>query len=75
MTSKQCRLRVMGVPEAFNIPVMKSGSVDFVSAPGGTGAMLAALQQHPQLADVSLALTECVVAAIENGSPVRILGP
>jgi hypothetical protein len=65
----------MGVPEAFNLPVMKSRSVEFVSAPGGTGAMLTALQQDPQLADVGLALTECVVAAIENGSPVRILGP
>lgn len=69
------RLRVMGVPEAFNIPVMESAEVEFVEAPGGTGAMLAALQTEPPSADVCLALTECVVAAIEQGQSLRILGP
>jgi hypothetical protein len=75
MSPRASSLRIMGVPEAFNIPVMRAENVEFVTAPGGTGAMLAALQQDPPEADMCLALTECVVAAVENGAPVRILGP
>lgn len=69
------KLRFMGVEEAFNIPLQETPEVDFVPAPGGTGAMLAALGSEEPTADVSLALTESVVAAIEKGSPLRILGP
>jgi hypothetical protein len=67
------KLRILGVPESFNIPVMATPSIEFLTAPGGTGAMLAALVDRT--ADISLALTESVIAAIEKGSPVRILTP
>jgi sulfonate transport system substrate-binding protein len=68
----------MGVPEAFNIPLtatVPTVDAEFVPAPGGTGAMLACLLATPPTADVCIALTECVVAAIENGAQVRILSP
>lgn len=69
------KLRFMGVEEAFNIPLKETPSVEFVAAPGGTGAMLKALRSDPPEADVALALTESVVAAIEKGSRLRILDP
>jgi ABC-type nitrate/sulfonate/bicarbonate transport system substrate-binding protein len=73
MASPPAKLRVMGVEEAFNIPVAASPDVAFLAAPGGTGAMLDALAAGA--ADVALALTESVVAAVEAGSPLRILAP
>lgn len=68
-------LRFTGVPEAFNIPLKNCQNVRFIEAPGGTGAMLDALRSDQPTADVSIVLTECVVSAIENGGPFRILGP
>lgn len=73
MPENETKLKFMGVPESFNIPVIATPSIQFITAPGGTGAMIAALIDRT--ADVSLALTESVVAAIEKGSPVRILAP
>lgn len=68
-------LRVMGVPEAFNLPLHTCDDIRFISAPGGTGAMLDCLRSEPSPTDVCLVLTECAVSAIENGGPFRILGP
>lgn len=65
----------MGVSEAFNVPAIANAgaSYTFQLAPGGTGVMLAALEDKS--VDIAFALTESVVAAIEKGSPVRILCP
>jgi hypothetical protein len=60
-------LRVVGVPEHFNLPWRSVGTVDgvrleFLHAAGGTGAMIKALLTGD--ADVAVALTEGIVTAI-----------
>ena len=73
-------LRVAGVPEAFNLPFHHanfsqtlSREVRFISYPGGSGPMLQAVETGE--VDVAFALTDCIVAGIEKGKPLRILGP
>lgn len=74
-------LRVAAVPEAYNDPFPNA---DFVShglhsSPtltyytGGSGAMLEAVLTKE--VDAAFALTDCIVAAIENGSPLALAGP
>lgn len=46
---------------------------DFIEFPGGSGPMLQAVESGE--VDVAFALTDCIVAAIENGRPVRLAGP
>ncbi len=74
--------RVGGVPEHFNYPWQyalerdlcagKGFSYDWTDFPGGTGAMLEALQTGEL--DVALVLTEGAVAGISQGVRARILG-
>lgn len=69
------------MPEAFNdcwenadfaATGMKTQTT-FIPHPGGSGSMLkSVLEGH---VDAAFALTDCIVAAIENGSPVRIAAP
>lgn len=74
-------LRVAGVPEAFNLPFSTADfsahgltrGAELVSHPGGSGAMLQSLKSGE--VDVAFALTDCIVAAISNGAPVRLAGP
>lgn len=74
-------LRIAGVPEAYNDPFHtadfdKYGLVKrptFIEYPGGSGSMLKAVIS--QEVDAAFALTDCIVAAIENGAPVRIAAP
>lgn len=74
-------LRIAGVPEAFNDPFASadfnafglSNPPVFVSTPGGSGAMLNAVISGQ--VDAAFMLTDCIVAAIENGSPLRLAGP
>lgn len=81
MTEGMAPLRVAGVPEAFNdcwdhadfaARGLVSGAM-FVPHPGGSGAMLKSVISGQ--VDAAFALTDCIVAAIENGSPVRLAGP
>lgn len=79
--STNSQLRIAGVPEAFNDAFFetdfeKSGvtpAPEFVSAPGGSGAMLRLLEGGE--VDAAFMLTDAVIAAIENGHPVRIASP
>lgn len=74
-------LRVAGVPEAFNDCWYQADFVGkglacgatFISHPGGSGAMLKSVISGE--VEAAFALTDCIVAAIENGSPVRLGGP
>lgn len=74
------RLRVGGVPEHFNLPwrlAIEDGidpdvDVEWVDFPGGTGAIMEALDQGTL--DVATPLTEGAVTAIAGGSGARILG-
>lgn len=72
-------LRVIGVPEAFNDPWTQadfshlSSIPQFQPFPGGSGAMINALVSNQ--ADIAFVLTDCLVAAIENQSPVRLISP
>lgn len=76
--SQQSHIRIAGVPEAFNdaffsIDFTEHGvecAPEFVSTPGGSGAMLRALETNQ--VDAAFMLTESLVAAIENGRPVRL---
>lgn len=69
------------MPEAFNDCWEKadfagkglSCGASFISHPGGSGAMLKSVIGGS--VDAAFALTDCIVAAIENGSPVRLAGP
>lgn len=67
------QLKLMGVEEAFNVPAITHAGTayTFSKAPGGTGVMVSALESAT--VDIAFALTESVIAAIEKGSPVRIL--
>jgi len=75
-------IRVMGVPEHFNYSwrigqdkgfFEKYGvKVEFVLAPGGTGAMIAALKKGE--VDMIVALTEGLVSDIAKGSDLRLVG-
>ena len=78
-------IRVCGVPEHFNLPwiqCVKTRSFDSVadvtwtSVPGGTGAMVAAIAEGT--ADVAVALTEGIVAAVlasnRGPTPLRYAG-
>lgn len=74
-------MKVTGVPEHFNLPwhlALEEGAfakeginVEWQDAPGGTGAMMQALQSAE--ADVAIALTEGVVAGIVKGTAARIV--
>ena len=74
-------IRVTGVPEHFNLPwhlaqeaqaFEKEGiSLHWQDAPGGTGAMMQALQTGNT--DVAIALTEGVVASIAKGTEAKIV--
>ncbi len=74
--------RVGGVPEHFNLPwyrasersVFGGTGIDYSwqTYPGGTGAMLAALEADE--IDVAVLLTEGVVAHIAGGGDAKILG-
>lgn len=74
-------IKVTGVPEHFNLPwhlakaaqaFEKEGiSLHWQDAPGGTGAMMQALQTGD--ADVAIALTEGVVASIAKGTEAKIV--
>lgn len=74
------RLRVGGVPEHFNLPwrlAIEDGidpdvDVEWVDFPGGTGAIMEALDQGTL--DVATPLTEGAVTAIAGGSDARIVG-
>ncbi|KAI0558524.1 hypothetical protein FGB62_203g027 [Gracilaria domingensis] len=74
-------LKVGGVPEAFNDPFSFADygshgftvSPSFASCPGGSGSMLKGVINGEL--DAAFALTDCIVAAIENKDPVRIAGP
>jgi len=78
-------VRLMGVPEHFTFPFLlaeRTGAfiragcprVDFAAVPGGTGAMVAALESGE--ADVVVALTEGITAALVrnrlDGTGVRL---
>jgi sulfonate transport system substrate-binding protein len=75
-------MKIGGVPEHFNMPWKiaterglwaKHGApeVEFLMVPGGTGAMLAGLRDGSY--DVIIALTECLIAEIEQKDGVRLL--
>ena len=74
-------VRIGGVPEHFNTPwhwgrgkeifADASLEVDWVSFPGGTGAMNKALRANE--IDIALVLTEGAVADIANGNPSKII--
>ena len=74
-------LRVGGVPEHFNYPwhsALKKGKfsdagleIEWISYPGGTGAMTAALREGT--CDVCMVLTEGIIADIMKGNPSRII--
>lgn len=76
------RLIVGGVPEHFNLPWYRANErqlfagddieYDWRVFPGGTGAMLAALENDE--IDVAVLLTEGVVAHIASGKDAAILG-
>ncbi len=76
------KIRIGGVPEHFNLPwhlakenkhFEKEGiDVEWVSFPGGTGAMTRALRNHE--VDVCLLLTEGIVADIIKGNPSKVVG-
>lgn len=77
MTSATARpLRIAGVPEAFNDPFESTAfpsPVEFVSEPGGSGAMLKLLQSNS--VDAAFLLTECGVASAANDDAVRLVAP
>lgn len=74
-------LRVGGVPEHFNLPwhlAMEDGDfeydrlkIEWVSFPGGTGAMNAALRNNE--IDVAIILTEGIIKDIIAGNPTKIV--
>jgi sulfonate transport system substrate-binding protein len=74
-------LRVGGVPEHFNLPwhlAMEDGDfeydnlhIEWVSFPGGTGAMNAALRNKE--IDVAIILTEGIIKDIIAGNPSKIV--
>ena len=78
------QLRVGGVPEHFNLPwrlAIEDGidpgidpdvEVEWVDFPGGTGAIMEALDQGT--IDLATPLTEGAVTAIAGGAGARILG-
>lgn len=73
-------IRIGGVPEHFNLPwhlAIESGAIaelgfdaHWIDYPGGTGAMLNALDEGS--VDIALVLTEGAVTAIGNGNGSRI---
>ena len=79
--SEMITVNVMGVPEHFNLPwylAIEAGKfsdegidVRWQDAPGGTGAMMRALESGQT--DLIVALTEGVVAGIAQGADVRIV--
>jgi sulfonate transport system substrate-binding protein len=81
MMSDKITIRVMGVPEHFNLPwyqAIASGrfaaeglALQWQDAPGGTGAMMQALQSGDT--DIVVALTEGVVANIAKGTDAKIV--
>lgn len=74
-------LRIGGVPEHFNYPwhlALKDGSfsnigieIEWISVPGGTGAMNQMLRNNEL--DLAVCLTEGIVADIINGNPSLIV--
>lgn len=74
-------VRIAGVPEAFNdcfehadfAAKNLSCGAKLLSHPGGSGSMLSSVKSGD--VDAAFALTDCIVAAIENGDPVRLAGP
>lgn len=76
------KIRIGGVPEHFNLPwhlakenqhFQKEGiEVEWLSYPGGTGAMTKALRDGE--VDVCLLLTEGIIADIIKGNPSKIIG-
>lgn len=79
--SEKITINVMGVPEHFNLPwylAIENGKfteagidLQWQDAPGGTGAMMRALESGE--ADLVVALTEGVVAGIAKGAEARII--
>ena len=78
---KKLKLRIGGVPEHFNLPIhlaIEGGmfasrglEIEWISFPGGTGQMTAALRAGE--VDVCILLTEGMVTDIINGNPSRII--
>lgn len=74
-------IRIAGVPEAFNDCFQHADfagknvpcSAKLVLHPGGSGSMLNSVKGGQ--VDAAFALTDCIVAAIENGDPVRLAAP
>lgn len=75
------KLRIMGVPEHFNLPwhlAIESGAfekngleVEWVDEPGGTGAMTKALREEE--VDCCVLLTEGIVSDICRGNSSKII--
>lgn len=76
------KIRVGGVPEHFNLPwhlamennhFEKEGiEIEWISFPGGTGAMTRALRNNE--VDVCMLLTEGIVADVIKGNSSKIIG-
>ena len=69
-------LRIGGVPEHFNLPwrlaIEEGVSAEWVDFPGGTGAIMSALDRGE--IDLATPLTEGAVTAIAAGNSARIIG-
>ena len=76
-------IRVGGVPEHFNLPwrlaiedgdfTQRGLDVSWIDFPGGTGAIMAALDAGE--IDLATPLTEGAITAIANGSPTELVHP
>jgi len=75
------KVRIGGVPEHFNLPwhlAMEKGKfkelgidVEWISFPGGTGAMTKALRDNE--VDICVLLTEGIISDILKGNPSKII--
>lgn len=75
------KIKVGGVPEHFNLPILLAKEAGFfqragidlewVDYPGGTGAMTKALRDNE--CDICILLTEGIIKDIINGNPSRII--
>ena len=75
------KVRIGGVPEHFNLPwhlAMEKGKfaelgieVEWISFPGGTGAMTRALREGT--VDICILLTEGIISDILKGNPSKII--
>lgn len=79
--SNAATIRIGGVPEHFNLPWLLAReeglfaaagyNVEWVDFPGGTGAIMKALEAGD--VDIATPLTEGAVTAIANGNPSRFV--